>query len=312
MGRLGLLLAGATVVLLSLACTGDGGGGKSITLQIVNQNVLHGITDEDPAAEPFDRYAERIELFADAVRADKPDVVLLQEVVGKPGPDYPDTRAILLDALGPGYSAVFGNFLGGLIDGDGLGQMTFTRFPIVSSENRTVSEIRAVHHVAVQSDLGVIDLYNVHLEGTGAIADVTQDDSVVEIQNVLSFINETRSGSGPVILTGDFNAETQDPSIQRVLAANYIDALAAGGDATCDQQGDPGCSSGTIPLGDNPENLTDHRIDYIFVLPGDAVDITVESAGRYQDQPIDIGGGRLLWISDHIGVQAVLEIIERD
>lgn len=311
MSRLGLLLAGATVALMSLACGDSDGGGKSITLHIVNQNILHGIGDEDPAAEPFDRYAERIELFADAVRADKPDVVLLQEVVGSPGPDYPDTRAILLDALGPGYSAVFGNFLGEEVDGDGLGQMTFSGLPILSSENRTVSEIRAVHHVAVQSDLGVVDLYNVHLEGTGAVVDVTQDDSVVEIQNVLSFIDATRSGSGPVILTGDFNAEPQDPSIQRVLAANFIDALAAGGDATCEQQGDPGCSSGTIPLGDNPENLTDHRIDYIFVLPGDAVDIEFESAGRYQDEPIDIGGGRLLWISDHIGMQAVVRLREK-
>ena len=308
MARLGLLLAGAAVVLLSLACGDSDSGGKSITLHIVNQNILHGIIDEDPAAEPFNRYAERIELFADAVGADKPDVVLLQEVVGSPGADYPDTRAILLDALGPGYSAVFGNFLGEEIDSPGLGQMTFSGLPILSSENRTVSEIRAVHHVAVQSDLGVIDLYNVHLEGTGAVADVTQDDSVVEIQNVLSFIDETRSGSGPVILTGDFNAEPQDPSIQRVLAANYIDALAAGGDATCERQGDPGCSSGTIPLGDNPENLTDHRIDYIFVLPGDAVDIEIESAGRYLDEPVDIGGGRLLWVSDHIGVQAVLKL----
>jgi endonuclease/exonuclease/phosphatase family metal-dependent hydrolase len=300
----------AIALTLASAC-GGGGGSKSITLHIVNQNILHGIGDEDPAAEPFDRYAERIELFADAVRADKPDVVLLQEVVGSPGPDYPDTRAILLDALGPGYSAVFGNFLGEEIDGPGLGQMTFSSLPVLSSENRSVSEIRAVHHVAVQSGLGVVDLYNVHLEGTGAVLDVTQDGSIVEIQNVLAFINETRSGSGPVILTGDFNAEPQDPSIQRVLAANYIDALAAGGDATCEQQGDPGCSSGTIPLGDNSENLTDHRIDYIFVLAGDAVDIEIESAGRYQDEPVDIGGGRLLWVSDHIGVQAVVRLREQ-
>jgi endonuclease/exonuclease/phosphatase family metal-dependent hydrolase len=308
-----LLAAGA-----ALACSGDGDGGGEddgpVELLIINQNILHGLIDEDPAAEPNDRFSERIELLADALVAAQPDVVMLQEVRsdGDPSTGYPVARDVLLEALGSEYEAVFGNFLGEPIDASGLGQLTITRLPIASTGNHSVSAIRSAVHVAVQTELGVVDLYNVHLEGTGAVLDVEGDASVVEVNNVVEFIRQTRSGTGPVIVAGDFNAEPVDPSIAAFMGpGGFIDALDEGGDATCEGQGDPGCSSDTIPLGDNPQNLTDHRIDYIFVLPGDDIDIEVVSADRFQDEPIDIGGGRLLWLSDHIGMQATVRLQEK-
>jgi endonuclease/exonuclease/phosphatase family metal-dependent hydrolase len=278
------------------------------TLVIIDQNILHGIIDEDPAAEPNDRIAERIELIAAALGDLQPDIILFQEVVGHPGPDYPNIRQIVLDALGPGYEAVFGNFLGGPIEEEGLGQMTFTNLPIIESENRSVSEIRSVQHIALQGDAGLIDVYNAHLEGTGAVAEVTGDASIVEIENVVGFINETRDPAGAVIVGGDFNAEPDDPAIQRFLQEGFIDALADAGDATCEQQGDVGCTSGTIPLGDNPENLTDHRIDYIFVLGSRALPANLSEAQLFLNEPMDIGGSRTLWASDHIGIHAVVEL----
>jgi len=312
-GRLAILLSLLLAASLALACDG-GGGGTSVELLIIDQNVLHGLIDEDPAAEPHDRFPERIELLADALVAAQPDAILLQEVRsdGDPSVGYPVARQVLMDALGSDYQAVFGNFLGEPIDMGGLGQLTITRLPIVASGNRSVSAIRSAVHVAVQTDLGVVDLYNVHLEGTGAVLDVQGDASVVEIDNVIAFIRETRSGTGPVIVAGDFNAEPNDPSIREFIdEGGFIDTLAEAGDATCDGPGGPGCSNSTIPLGDNPENLADVRIDYLFVLPGDEVDIEVVSADRFQDEPVDIGGGRQLWLSDHIGMQAVVRLSKR-
>lgn len=315
--RLALGVTLALIAAFAIACD-DGGegddGAGSVELLIIDQNILHGLIDEDPAAEPHDRFPERIELLADALVAAQADVILLQELrsEGDPSVGYPVAREVLMDALGSDYQAVFGNFLGEAIDNSGLGQLTITRLPIVASGNRSVSAIRSAVHVAVQTDLGVVDLYNVHLEGTGAVLDVEGDASVLEVNNVIDFIQETRSNRGPVIVAGDFNAEPNDPSIVGFTGpGGFIDALAAGGDATCDRPGDPGCSSGTIPLGDNAENLTDHRIDYIFVLPGDDVDIEVVSADRFHDEPIDIGGGRLLWLSDHIGMQAIVRLSEK-
>ena len=304
---LALLALGLLVALLSMSCGGGGGGEEGQRILVIDQNILHGISDEDPEAEEFERFAERLRLIADALADAQPDIVLLQEVVGDPGPDYPNVRGELLTALGSEYKAVFGNFLGEPIDGGGLGQMTFTRLPIVSSENRTVSAIRSAVRVTVQTDSGPLHLYNVHLEGTGAVLETGEDAELLEIENVIAFIQETRDG-GPVILAGDLNAEPDDPSIQRLLQEGFIDALAEAGDATCEQAGDPGCTSGTIPLGDNPDNLADHRIDYIFVLPGDDATVDVTEASLFNNEPFGIGGGRLLWASDHIGVRAVVEL----
>jgi endonuclease/exonuclease/phosphatase family metal-dependent hydrolase len=300
------------LALVAAAGTGcGGGGGARVELLVIEHNILHGIIDEDPDAEPFDRFAERLELIADALAEAGPDVVLLQEVVGRPGEGYPSVRDAVLAALGGEYEAVFGNFLGGPIDAEGLGQMSFTRLAIVASENRSVGGIRSVHHLRIETELGPVDVYNAHLEGTGAVIETGVNESIIEIENVLAFIEETRSGSGPVVLGGDFNAEPDDPSVQRLLQEGYIDALAAAGDATCERAGDAGCTNSTIPLGDNPDKLADQRIDYLFVLPGEAVEVEVAEARLFLGEPVDIGGGRTLWASDHIGVLARLRLRER-
>ena len=162
--------------------------------------------------------------------------------------------------------------------------------------------------MTVQTESGPVDIYNTHLEGTGAVVDVTLDESVVEIQGVIDFINDTRTGSGPVILAGDFNAEPGDPSIQTLLDAGFIDVLAEGGDATCELAGDPGCTNSAIPL-NSAENNADHRIDYIFVLGGSEIGVDVGDASLFNNEPFTLDDGSLLWASDHIGVRAVLELV---
>ncbi len=303
-----LLLAAGVLV----ACGGgdSGGDGNADELIVIDQNILHGIIDEDPDAEPFDRFPERIELFADAVGVENPDILFMQEIVANPAEDYPNAREILLGALGSEYKAVFGNFAGGPIDGDGLGQMTFTRLPIISSQNRSVSAIRSVQHLALHTEHGTVDVYNAHLEGTGAVLETGEDAAVAEMDAVIALIDETRDGEGPVILAGDLNAEPDDPSIQRLVDAGFIDALAAAGDATCDKAGDPGCTNSAIPLGDNATNVSDHRIDYVFVKSGTRA-IDVKEAQLFLREPIDIGDGHTLRVSDHIGLIVRLEIKPR-
>ncbi|MDZ4278999.1 MAG: endonuclease/exonuclease/phosphatase family protein, partial [Dehalococcoidia bacterium] len=204
--------------------------------------------------------------------------------------------------------AVFGDITGAPIDGGSLGQMTLTKLNVLSSENHFIGGVRAVHRVTVETDDGPVDVYNAHLEGSGAVTDAGEEEAVIEIENVLGFIEESRTEGAPVILAGDLNAEPDESSIRRLLDAGFVDVLAEAGDPTCEQPGDPGCTSGTIPLGDNPENLTDHRIDYIFVMSGEDRAADIKEAALFLNQPVDIGGGRLLWASDHIGVRAVLEL----
>jgi endonuclease/exonuclease/phosphatase family metal-dependent hydrolase len=316
-----LLLALLWLFMLGAACNSDDNGdspdptgdgatqeptaddGEAQALTVVSYNILHGLIDEDPEAEPFDRFPERIQLIAAALGELKPDVIMLQEVAPDKEPDYGDAEQILLDALGPDYQVVFGNIAGDPIGtGGGLGQMTLTRLPVVSSENRVVNAGRVVQRITVTTDLGDVDLYNAHVTGLDE-----EQDALVEIGNVLSFIRETRSGAGPVIVGGDFNAVPDDPSIAAMLDEGFVDVLASGGDATCAAAGDPGCTNGTIPLS-QPGNRADRRIDYMFMLNGSEVLISVSEASLFMNEPVDIGDGQVLWGSDHIGNQAVLEL----
>jgi endonuclease/exonuclease/phosphatase family metal-dependent hydrolase len=300
-----LALSMLALSIVALSC--GGAEQPRVRLVVVSHNILHGLVDEDPEAEPYDRLPERIHLIADAVAELKPDIVFLQEVVPGRGDDYGDVRQIMLDALGAQYQAVFGDITGAAINTGGIGQMTLTRLPIASSENHFIGGARSVHRLTVDTDDGPLDLYNTHLEGTGAVIEATQDDSVVEIRNLLDFIRDTRTDEAPAILAGDLNAEPQDPSIRELLGEGFIDVLAAGGDATCEAVGDPGCTSGTTPLAE-PGNRTDHRIDYIFTLDGTEASLSIREAQLFLNEPVDIGGGRVLWASDHIGNQAVLEL----
>ncbi len=301
-------LAIPLLALLALsACGGGGGKTKTARLLIMDQNVLNGLLNEDQAAQPFDRLPERIQLIGGAAAKAQPDVVTLQELFTRGPAGYPDMHAIMRATFGTTYTQIFGAFTGAPINEDGPGQMTLTRLPVISSENRSVSAIRAVHRVTIQTAAGQVSIYNAHLEGTGAVLPTGGPAELQEIENVINFIQETRGG-GPAILAGDLNAQPNDPSIQRLLREGFIDALATAGDATCAKAGDPGCTNSTVPLGDNSKNLADHRIDYIFVLPGNGVTATVKEASLWDNKPIDIGGGHTLWPSDHLGVRAVVEL----
>src|SRR3990172_10404112 len=219
-GRLVSLAIGLLALLLSSGC--GAGGDEAERLLVVNHNILHGIMDEDPAAAPFDRFPERLPLIADALAEAQPDIVLLQEVVSNPGPDYPNVRDTVLAALGEQHRALLGNFLGDPIDTEGLGQMTLPRLPVLSSQNKSVSAIRSAVRVTVQTDSGPLSIYNVHLEGTGAVLETGESAELLEIENVIAFIRETRSGAGAVILAGDFNTEPEDPSVQALLDPRFI------------------------------------------------------------------------------------------
>jgi endonuclease/exonuclease/phosphatase family metal-dependent hydrolase len=298
-------------VALALACGDDGGGDESGTpaLTVVNYNILHGITNEDEAAEPFDRMPERVGLIAQSLAEAQPDIITMQEVFLGTSDGYPDVVQTILDALGPEYQSYFGSITGADVNvGNDLGQVTITRLPVVSSENFSLIGLRTVLRVTVQTEGGPIDVYNAHLEGTGAVTDAGEPEALLEMEKLLGFVEDTRSGLGPVILGGDLNATPDESSIVKLIDDGWIDVLATAGDATCDHVADPGCTSGNIPLGD-PALKADHRIDYIWALPGGENAIEPGEARLFNNEPFEIGEGAMLWASDHIGVRAVLELV---
>lgn len=293
-------------------------------LTVVDYNIFHGLYDEDPAALIYDRFNDRLDLLATELGKLKPDVVILQEVVLNPPKGYPpDVRATLLDALGSGYKTIWADTSGGrpLLDGEFptgtavIGRLIITRLPIVpTQENQAVFSNRAMHRVTLKMKRGVVDIYNVHLEGPEFL-----NQQEEEIGNALKFIDpqftDAPRNLNPVIVTGDFNSRPRDLAITRMLDAGFTDVEASKWDVTCDKPGDPGCTRNQFPdIVNNPINKANIRIDYMFARDGTDFSLNVISATPFNNHPFGTDRtdeNQRLWLSDHIGIMATLQVVPR-
>lgn len=281
-----------------------------VRVTVVNYNIMHGLYDEDPLAPDWDRFEDRLLLLAETLSDLKPDILVLQEVIlSNPPAGYPDVQATLLSALGGEYKAVFAESGTNRLNQGTFGRMTLTRLPVVSSVNRMVYQGRSAHRVTVRTKGGVLDIYNVHLEGPefGGQQDL-------EASRLLLFI-DAREGrnQNPVILAGDFNSRPADSVIELVRRAGFEDAMvAAGRDVTCANLGDPGCTRAIFPmLVDNPKTFQNIRIDYMFGRSGSELEMRVIDSKAFMDAPLKDDSGHLLWTSDHIGIQTTYELTRR-
>lgn len=297
----------ASLVILGFACLCASACGRANASQpqritIVDYNIFHGLYDEDPAPN-FDRFEDRLMLLAQELGRLKPDIVVLQEVVLTGPKGYPDVKATLLAALGGEYKAIFGESGGDRIDEGTLGRMTLTRLPVISAANRAVFQGRSAHRVTVQTKGGVLDIYNVHLEGPELVG-----QQKLEITRLLTFIDANERNQNPVIVTGDFNSRPGDEAIAQMKDFGFTDVEAQTADVTCDKQGDPGCTHATFSrLANNPSPPQDARIDYMFAREGADMMVSVVDAKPFMNGPLKDQNGQLLWASDHIGIQATLQ-----
>lgn len=279
----------------------DENGVQDDTLTVTAFNVLHGLLDEDPAAQPFDRFEERFGLFGASLAEDQDSLILLQEVSATAPEGYPEVIPGFLDVMNSHgaarYHAVFGALSGDppTVDkGEGYtGQLTGTRLPLVTMPHGTsVASLRSVTHVRVDSGLGLVDAFNCHLDGGDHFA------ALEEIQKVLDFVDAQAGEDTIVILAGDFNSTPDSPVFDRLRAAGFVDLGEMSG-LDCQKAGDPGCTSGTLPLAD-PANPSDRRIDYIWMRS--AQSLKANCAPRFGEALPD-GKGGSLWMSDHIGIR---------
>jgi endonuclease/exonuclease/phosphatase family metal-dependent hydrolase len=230
---------------------------------------------------------------------------VLQEFVNDPPEGYPDVRLVLMDALGPEYTMVFGEADSAELNAGALGRMTITRLPVVSAASREIFTGRSAHRVTVQTKGGVIDVYNVHMEGPELVG-----HQELEIVRLLTFIDDTERNQNPVILAGDFNSRPADEALVRVEQYGYRDVAAEMYDVTCVRPGDQGCTRATAPaLVNNHRNLADVRIDYMFARGGLDIDLRTVSAAPFLNGPLQADTLELLWVSDHIGIQATFEVV---
>lgn len=300
------LLAALATLAAVCSCAPD-------PLTIVALNLLHGLSDEDPAAEPFDRFGERMPRVLEVLAALRPDAVLFQEAYLSTAGGYPDLgRAVLtqMNPLGDGagtYRYAFGDLFGSPAVENGaeagLGQLTLARSAFTDLANHQVVSVaalrpRTVLFARLSSEQGPLALFNAHLQGPD-----DPDLAAQEMDDVLAFVEATAAPQESVVLAGDFNTLDTAAVLQRLRDAGFTDACAAAG-LTCGADDRSGCTNSTLPLGDAGVRAA-VRIDYTWVRGARVA--AVDCAPMF-DQPFELGAGDVLWASDHVGLAVDLEL----
>ena len=226
------------------------------TLVVVTLNVWHDRGD----------WPARLDLIERDLRALRPDVVMLQEVLQKEG--LPNQARTLADRLGMPHV----HFVS--VDSAGspkrYGNAIVSAWPFTETEGRLLPPLDA-YRTAAYAQIEVsgrpVRLYTTHLhnppttEGRGARA--------MEIAHLLDLV-ATTGGDAPLVLGGDFNAEPDWPEMQ--MLAGLRDLGGAG-----------------ITWGPPYTGVAGRRIDYLFdaahpalvpVSAGVALDQT-DAEGRY-------------------------------
>lgn len=226
-------------------------------------------------------------VIVDTLRALRPDVILLQEVLEKEG--LPNQARQLADSLG--YAFTFAS-----VDPVGApkryGNAILTRLPILATSEVKLPPLddwRVAAHARLRLPDGrALDAYATHLHHTQEGAAIRAE----QVAGLLAFVDSTRAvGDGaPVLLGGDFNAQPDRPELAPVFA-RFADALAAvHPDLGLPAAATFGPATGTTPL----------RIDYLFCEPAQ---MKPAAARIVLGAPSADG----VWASDHCGVWARFE-----
>ena len=175
--------------------------------------------------------------LADFVRAERPDVLLLQEVdVRTRRSGVVDQPAALVAAVG-GHVA-FGRTLN--YDGGQYGIALWSRFPICRSALRHLpidppqaraggsTEPRGALVAEIDAPGGRLTVVNTHLDASG-------DDRYrrQETATLVAVVDSLRrAGHRRIVVGGDFNAAPESAVVAQATAAGWRDAWAACGDGT--------------------------------------------------------------------------------
>ncbi|MBM4131613.1 endonuclease/exonuclease/phosphatase family protein [bacterium] len=224
-------------------------------------------------------------VIIDTLRALRPDVILLQEVLEKEG--LPNQARQLADSLGCAF--VFAS-----VDPPGAakryGNAILTRLPITSWAEVKLPPLDD-WRVAAHARLGLpdgraLDAYVTHLHHTEEGAAIRAE----QVAGLLAFIDSTRTAdvaAAALLLGGDFNAEPDRAELTPVFA-RFTDALAfAHPDLDLPAGATFGPATGTTP----------RRIDYLFCEPSRLKPV----AARIVLGAPNAAG---VWGSDHCGVWA--------
>jgi endonuclease/exonuclease/phosphatase family metal-dependent hydrolase len=300
------------VAALGAACSQGGGSrAEQASVRVVSQNILHGVAC--PADSDRCRLPERVELFAaQLAAAGCPAVVALQEA--NQGVVDLFTGA-LAGRCGGRYRLVW--------DGDpGLDrEVVATTLPVLASRRiRLAGPLRTALWVRLAAPVGVVELVTTHLASSSDDRPCdartcpppcrpTDSLNTCQARQVVAFAASVRVPGDVVVLGGDLNARPDEPTIEVLRRAGYVDTHLAAGNAECDPGTGRNCTSGRVDdaLTDltDPRSRQQERIDYLWLRTARQCRVG-SPTGLFNAAPAGGGPGGLAFPSDHTGVQATI------
>ncbi len=198
------------------------------------------------------RLTDRLETFAQLVEKENADILLLQEVARKNGLNVDEWLAQRL-----GMAFVYSRSNGHRAIGFEEGLAIFSRFPVSEPELRQLSNPsnpfvhRAVLGASIETPCGCLRAYSVHL-GLGPKDNYQQQEKLRQLLGESNHLNLALVG-------GDFNAHETSPQIQQTKQS-WLDTF-----RHLHPAADGHTHTIRFPWGGV---LKRHRLDYIFLLPG--------------------------------------------
>jgi endonuclease/exonuclease/phosphatase family metal-dependent hydrolase len=203
-------------------------------LRVMTYNIHHGL-DVD--------FAMDLQAIIDVIRAEDPDVLVLNEVNrARITNGYVDTLLLISHRLGMPY--VFGANIGDRQYGNAL----LSRYPVLAWDNshytHKTTEVRGLLRAVVQAGAGPVTFLATHLDHLEGPDNVRAD----QVEEAL----EKWAGEPRVVFLGDLNAEPDAPELQSIYEAGFQDVLAVTGQDDVFTFWDP---------------VPSRRLDFIFLTP---------------------------------------------
>lgn len=296
-------------------------------VRVATINLLHGLELPDSCAPGTDQCSApaRLSMLWDRIETEIgcPHVVALEEISPRQWELVPATLSELCD----GRYTLLGEDLA-LPDQE----MILTDLEVLDDRYVELSGLPwSAHWAQLRSDIGVIDVFATHYassqfnpdcDGTELCAEICEvgvEMGTCNAVETLAFLDEHADPDGVQLLVGDLNKPIDDPRMQTITGAGFVDVFALAGLPECDPVTGEWCTSGIgsdsdLDGLDDPGQRFDDRIDFILVrgdctasVDGEADDDSDGTAtGLWADTPSAEPVDGVVWPSDHAGVVADL------
>lgn len=262
------------------APSGSTGAPPSMVVHVVSFNLLHGFPS-------FGDLDARTAIVADWIDEHQPDVIAVQEVGQTPL--IPNRAEVLADMTGYQWAWVKASGVDFAFE-EGPGVLS--RWPITWVDDVMLPhpgmggfEVRRTLGVGLDTPGGELAVFSAHL--------TNQDDETISADQALTAYEFVDANTGALggFLAGDMNAEP-DSLAMRMLRGEMGHRGVLGDLVDAWRDAYPRLDGFTAP-----SDVPDHRIDYVYVVPGATGPGAVQTCALILAEPVDG-----LYASDHIGV----------